>query len=536
MKLLEANLSILGRRFPEIARRVLAADPEPYIRFSSSKNGLQIVYETFGEREYPLHSTIDPSREARRLLQTAGNSGFTVVYGLGAAWHLEEFLNLNDREVLLIIDGPGRLRSFLSGRDYRKILEHPRFKMLLDPGPEELTDHLVHNYLPGLHGGFSFICLPALSIRRRERYEQLKRAADLALNQIRNDFSVQAHFGLLWSRNCIANLAYLQDFPAASDYLSLFEKSIKKAILVGAGPSLREDRELLLRTAADSMLIAVDTALPFLQQLDLKPDLVVSIDSQYYTLLHAMQPGSLDIPWAVTLSAPPALLRSLKKPFVFAGGIPLELALARKTGLPIMDTGGGNVLQAALSLALSAGMEELTVFGVDYSQPGGIPYAPATYVDRWFRLRETRTSPFLAQSLGFTFEGRRGQEIPEYNRLYPCPRLDRYRDNMAAYLKTCSGKLKIHGVSAPLLATGSTPSSGAQALQVLPTEETPKPSVLLREISEELRNNAPGTVQLLYPLISFLRKQRESSVAVTGEIIEEARSLFLKFVSLYAGE
>jgi len=538
VNLFDANLDILRRRFPDIARRVAAAEPAQDILFSTSKNGLQIVYELFGNREYPLHSTVDPSREAQRLLQAAGDSGFSVVYGLGAAWHLEGLLKCKNREVLVIIDGPGRLRSFISARDYRELLEHPRLRILLDPGPEDLAEHLRNSYLPGLHGGFSFSCLPALSTRRRERYEQLRHAADLALNQIRNDFSVQAHFGLLWSRNCIANLAYLKDFTAASAYAPLLTELQKnRAILVGAGPSLREDRDLILQMAADSLLVGVDTALPFLQQLDLKPDLVVSMDSQYYTLLHALKPGSLDIPWVLTLSAPPALFRSLGRPFIFAGGIPMELSFARKTGIPRMDTRGGNVLQAALSLVLSMGMEDITLFGADYAQPGGIPYAPGTYVDQWFRIRETRTTPYLGQSLGFTFKGRLEQDIREYDPLYPCRRLDRYRENMETYLQRSSSRLKIHGVAASLLsAVRRTPVPRIESFQLRVPEDSPRPSEFLREISGEIRNGAPGTVQLLYPLISYLRNRERSGGTDPDEIIEEARGLFLDLVSLYAGE
>jgi hypothetical protein len=540
VNLLEANLSLLRLRFPEIAERIQSAEPDRNIRFVAAKSGDRIVLEQFGEREYPLHSTVDPARESERLLKTARESGFIVVYGLGAAWHLKGLLQQKNKELLLIIDGSGRLKSLFSAHDYKNLLEYPRLNLLLDPKPEELAGSILSTYLPGLHGGFVFIPLAALASRRKERYTRLQSAADTALVHVKNDFSVQAHFGRLWTRNCMANLAALTEFPVAGYSRFFAEAAGKNALLVGAGPSLRDSRTLIAERAADSLLIATDTALPFLQQLNLNPDLVVSIDSQYYTMLHAIEPGSFNLPWAVSPSAPPALLRRLKNPLIFAGGTPLELAIARDAGLPLMDTSGGNVLQAALSLTASAGIHKLTIFGADYAQPGGIPYAPATYVDHWFRSRSRRTEPFLSQCLSFTFEGRRETPLNEYDPQYSCRRLSRYREDMAEYLKNYPGEVDIHGVSAILLMQGDRTSGPCSRISKprIP-EGAPKPREVARNLGETIQKGGAEAVRLLYPLIAWIRNKQASTGIGETDFFKEARSMFFELSAMfhiYSGE
>ena len=43
--------------------------------------------------------------------------------------------------------------------------------------------------------------------------------------------------------------------------------------------------------------------------------------------------------------------------------------------IPSLDTAGGNVMQTALSLAERYGASAATVFGTDFSNPLGVPYA-----------------------------------------------------------------------------------------------------------------------------------------------------------------
>ena len=310
------------------------------------------------------------------------------------------------------MDGAKRLRSLVEGQDLRDILSYPRLRLLIDPAPGELERALLDSYLPALHGALGFVPLTALAARRRGRYDLLRSEAERALELIRRDFSVQAHFGLLWTRNILANLGRLQQ---GTGDIGALAGGRQRAAIVGAGPSLRSSLPELRKLTEDILILATDTALPTLLEGGVRPHAAISIDSQFYTLLHREHPASGHIPWIVSLAAPAALVRSLKNPLFFASGNPLEGYIADRSGIPRLDTGGGNVLQTAFSAAEYLRIGEVLLYGADYANPRGVPYSPGSYVDRWFRVRSRRTRPVESAFLGFVFDSRKETDAEAYN-------------------------------------------------------------------------------------------------------------------------
>ena len=151
-------------------------------------------------------------------------------------------------------------------------------------------------------------------------------------------------------------------------------------------------------------VIAADTALPALLYHGLKPDAVVSIDCQHISYSHFMGINCRDVPLFLDIASPPMLPEFSDHPFFFSGGHPLAVYISQQwRPLPVLDTSGGNVAYACLSLAESLGAQRITVYGADFSYPAGRVYARGTYIYPFFERRQNRFSPAESHLSSFLY-------------------------------------------------------------------------------------------------------------------------------------
>jgi hypothetical protein len=178
--------------------------------------------------------------------------------------------------------------------------------------------------------------------------------------------------------------------------------SIRKAFITAAGPSLDENIHKLEEMRKNVFLIATDTSLPALLHRNIKPDLVISIDCQDISYNHFMQGYPEGVPLLLDLASPSKLTRFTEDQLYFSSGHPFSIYVNRNfRKFPQIDTSGGNVTYAALSLAQSLGAKEIYVLGADFSYPRGKSYAIETYLYPWFRNLENRFTSL--ESSFFTF-------------------------------------------------------------------------------------------------------------------------------------
>jgi hypothetical protein len=101
------------------------------------------------------------------------------------------------------------------------------------------------------------------------------------------------------------------------------------------------------------------------------------------------------MPLFVDLASPPTVTRMAARRYYFSSGHPLDrYVAARFRAFPILDTSGGNVTHAAVSLAEYMGAGKIQLYGADFSYPFGKSYARGTYIYPYFDLRQNRLRPF----------------------------------------------------------------------------------------------------------------------------------------------
>jgi hypothetical protein len=395
------NLLALSRSDRSLGDRLLDAVPDPSLAFRRARSGALVPVVMREGRESALHSLVDPEREAERLEEARPARGFIVAFGLGAGYLLKRYLSSSKTTGLLAVEySAPMLRALLEEIDLSELFTDGRFSLILDPSPEELRDELLSLYVPPLAGDIRSLPLRGRVDLDAESFTVAAEVLKAVLGSISDDYSVQAFFGKLWFKNAVRNL-----FAAERSSAPL--PPVRRAAVAAAGPSLEEQIPALRDAqAAGAFLIATDTSLPALVGRGLVPDAVVSIDCQHISYYHFLGGIPAGLPLVLDLASPSTLCRLGDSVRFFSSGHPFcAYVSARWRPFPALDTSGGNVTHAALSLAEALGAEATLLAGADFSYPEGKSYARGTYIYGYFGRCQSRLSPLESLFTGFLFRG-----------------------------------------------------------------------------------------------------------------------------------
>jgi len=395
------NLLALARYDPSLGDRLADVEPDPSIKTVEARTGVLVPVARIGDRVQPFHSLIDPEREAARIEEAQPAGGFIVAFGLGSGILLKRYLASSATTGILVVEySAPRLRSVLEEIDLSDLFADERFALALDPSPARLKELLLSIYVPPLAGDIRSIPLRARVDLDPEPFAQASRALNGILGSISDDYSVQAFFGKLWFKNAVRNLF-------AAESLAAPLPRIRKAAVTAAGPSLESSMPALFAAKdGGAFIIATDTSLPALVGCGLVPDAVVSIDCQHISYYHFLGGIPETVPLVLDLASPSTLHRLSAAPRFFSSGHPFcTYVSARWRPFPALDTSGGNVTHAALSLAEALGAESALLAGADFSYPDGKSYARGTYIYNYFGERQDRLAPTESLFAAFMFRG-----------------------------------------------------------------------------------------------------------------------------------
>jgi hypothetical protein len=320
-----------------------------------------------------------------------------------------------------------------SGIDVSDILSDSRVRLFLDDDPATIASEVAATWVPMVHGNMAVLPLRA-RIEGSPRFESLIAAVHSAMNDAAADLATQARFGKRWFANALRNALSMNScaFPGPAAKPTTL-------VVAAAGPSL-EDQSAMIRAAknASTVLLATDASMPMLLGRGIAPDAAVSIDCQHYTLYHFYGTGT-SVPLILDLSSPPALARGRTVMFT-ASAHPFSRYLAARVGLVPIDTSGGNVTHAAVSLGPFLGAREIAVYGADFSCPRSKAYARNSWIDVRENCGSTRFSP--DEHRGFS-RSMRPDTVkilrPDGKAAYQSALFARYRARLRALLASISG-------------------------------------------------------------------------------------------------
>jgi hypothetical protein len=453
----EKNLQMLSAKDPRLCSRLSAAQTTPgRYTFLESRTGRVVpaLIDQNGQ-SHALHSTVDPEREAQRLAAILNEGwsepGFVVFLGLGAAYVAEAALSAGTASHILVIEFDiNSIAELLGSREYTA-LGDPRFTLLADPDDNLIQKTILEMYNPALCGGIRALPLRARIEHDKEKFAMAGDAVQRTIEKVSADYSVQAHFGIRWFSNIIRNISIAQSIKQNAPKIKDPMVAATNVAICAAGPSLNAQIPLLLERRESLFVIATDTSLPALLAGGVKPDAIVSIDCQHISYYHFIGTASdcADIPLFLDIASPPLLSDFSNSPFFFAGGHPLAAYICQKwKQFPHLDTSGGNVTYACLSLAQQLGAKRIIIYGADFSYPLGRPYARGTYFYPLFERQQNRLSPLEARVSSFLY---RSPFLPPENEK-PCSKVSPCYETTALRFYRKSFETKASAMEAEVIA------------------------------------------------------------------------------------
>ncbi|MEM5948067.1 6-hydroxymethylpterin diphosphokinase MptE-like protein [Spirochaetia bacterium 38H-sp] len=374
----EKNLITLKKSNPSAYEKLKKTSPNPGLKKENAKNGTPIPVLETPQIKKPLASYVDPQREAEKIIKRNQASGHIIITALGAAYHIEEALKLEQTEHITIIEHDSTItKALLAIRDISHILENPAVSLLVEPTKEELIDHIYSTFNPAINTKLSIIPMPQATEKAKNNQDKNLQTIRALAEQIAQETATQANFGRIWHHNCLRNLQYLSKnttIPNLPDTI----------IIAAAGPSL----EKTLSKLPSIPIVATDSALPFLHAINRPPILAASMDCQYYSTYH-ITGISPSYPLILDLSSPPAITRKVEKTILAASKHPLHQYFAEKLNIPSYPT-QGNITATLTHLAILNGVTTIHIAGADYAYPHITPYQRSTYHWPYHLSRITR--------------------------------------------------------------------------------------------------------------------------------------------------
>lgn len=255
---LDSNLLALSVSNNKLASLLSYADESENIVIRNSRNGKQIPLLKKDNREIPLHSMFDPEKEGRRFYSTFKAHGYVIILGFGAGYHILPFLGNKHISEILIIDKDIKIfKSIIKHFNLTSLFLDKRVRILIDPSKEDITSHILENYIPAISGNMDILKLRSRIETENLFFENVISTINEAITPLSEDFSVQSYFGRRWFINTLLNLK-------AAEKTTTIIPPVNKALVVGAGPSLEDQLPLLRRHSENGFIITTDTAFPAL--------------------------------------------------------------------------------------------------------------------------------------------------------------------------------------------------------------------------------------------------------------------------------
>jgi len=548
----EKNLHALSMKDPGLCSRLSAAQTTlgryTFIE-SRTRRAVPALVDPNGQ-SHALHSTVDPEKEAQRLAAILNEGwsepGFVVFLGLGAAYAVEAALSANTASHILVIDFDiNGIAELLGSREYA-VLGDSRFTLLVDPDAGLIEKTILEMYNPALCGGIRVLPLRARVEHDKEKFILTGEIAQRTIEKVSADYSVQAHFGMRWFSNIIRNIGIAQSINQNASKISPMVAATSTVAICAAGPSLNAQIPLLQSRRESLFVIAADTSLPALLAGGVKPDAIVSIDCQHISYWHFIGTECADIPLFLDIASPPLLSGFSSRPFFFAGGHPLAAYISQKwMPLSALDTSGGNVTYACLSLAGQMGAKRITIYGADFSYPLGKPYARGTYFYPLFERQQTRLSPLEARVSSFLYRspflppengGSRSKVVP----CYETGSLRFYRKSFEAKASAMEADIIAEaGLGIPLEIRKTKPFAPVKAADFTPDKPLMDANIFLAQYAKDIKalpvfgHNMNPVFTTLLPLIAAI-KHRHPELA-TPDLIEAVKIFCCKEIERVQG-
>ena len=347
--------------------------------FVEAKNGDLIPVLANGK---PMHSKYNPQAEGEQFAKLVTEKcNFVIVIGLGGGFHIKGIINkFKNIKVIVVEENQEDIKLLDALPTVKELEENQNIKYC---NLKNIGRTLLDSYIPSLYGDISILSQRAWAQAFPESEAKIKAVIASTLKNISADYSVQAHFGLLWQRNILQNLIFASQHKLSA--MVNINTNKKIAAIIAAGPSLDKSIKTLKENRNDYFIIATDTAFSALTANNIECDAVVSIDGQIVSFRHFLHFPKKTPLCIFDLSASPIAIKQAYKNnaniLFTTNAHPLSLLANCYSNYEKLESGAGTVTIAAIDFARKAGFSKIQLFAADFSYSDGKAYTKGTYLD-----------------------------------------------------------------------------------------------------------------------------------------------------------
>ena len=285
--------------------------PPPYSLLISKKE--EAYYVTYNEK--PISSPFAPKEAAIRLLQSSPGTSkdLIFVFGLGNPELLTQSIEIYAQNtIILYVDHDIEILPILWEKILEPILEIPGRHLFVG---EEMTPYLF-NYLDSLSfekiRGVKFYKNPASIQLNPKFYDELEKKITAIFSSKMSDLLTKFEFEKIWIKNSVLNTCNFSNLPRRHKIASLQNQfSGIPALLVSAGPSLRNTLDAILPFRDSLFVMSCDTSYKVLTKFGIVPDAAMTLDAQTNSFFHFMGEDYSQTPIFADLVSSPLLLRRI---------------------------------------------------------------------------------------------------------------------------------------------------------------------------------------------------------------------------------
>ena len=290
MGIRERNLMAIKDGFPELYERILScevrikkADFVAIEKLNTLTATPSVVVQTANGQILRLNSAYSPENEANIWLN--GQDDIDVenilVFGLGNGAFANAVLKKKKAKNKVLVYEPSAQLFYwsLENCDLVPFFQTPGVRVLVEGLNEEMYSGVMEEMLTlENHESRVFIVTPKMAeLFPVSRKVFVEKYLD-AVGRLMSNRNTTRRFLHLSPYNQLHNLQHIKENTIVPHLKEVWEKDVP-VILIGAGPSLKEEVEVLRKAKDRAFLFAVDSALPYLLKEDIVPDAYICIEA-----------------------------------------------------------------------------------------------------------------------------------------------------------------------------------------------------------------------------------------------------------------
>lgn len=288
MEYFEKNMQALKERnqaLYQAIREYIPGNPEYCPELVQAKDGTNITKIKKDEKEWFLNSQYRPMQEAEKFAeqyQEVIDFSFMTFMGFGNGILARQLRQRMGEHIVFLFYEPS-VEVFLhtlSCYNISDLLVDENIFITIEDLNKKATQQILKdnikfdNYMLAIYDA-----LPKYRQLFLEEYQWLEDLYQQAVIDVLAYIETQQEFGRSMAENTILNMRHLLNCNFRDEFNGIFPTDIP-AVVVAAGPSLEKNVHVLKQMKGKALVVAVDTALRYLAEHGVSPDLAITVDAR----------------------------------------------------------------------------------------------------------------------------------------------------------------------------------------------------------------------------------------------------------------